>query len=409
MAAGGHIFREITVGLMMQDKMNKVLFGGMVVCGLATFATAAQPPISVPVVNHPCEDGPKMVGGKPEVVETPLANGFVSLFNGKDFTGWWENCATHTNDTQVGGVWIADSNQHYIYSREEIGNGNGDILVTNQTYDHYELIFDIWPIFGNDGGIFNRVTKTGKCWQTTIDYITGSGVGGSYNEGLWSGGINDDPFKFGASPENPTISTWTSFTSTQTPAGFGCSANGCIGADFTKIWNTDGWNQMRIKFYGGIAAGDSVKMETWIRKLTTPESPWVPVYKSAQNHVVPKGPIALQIHGGKRWKEGTYNIYSNIKVRPLDAKGNVLVTAINATSRAAAESVPALRVTNGDLIGDLDRSYDMTIRDLRGAILERFQAGSGALHHSLNAATRGIFFIELKSDRGVARVRMNRI
>src|SRR5688500_18986544 len=122
-------------------------------------AQAQQPALTVPVVNHPCQDGPKMVNGKPESVEAPLADGFVSIFNGTDLTGWWENCATHTTDTKVGGVWIVDPGSKILYSREE--GPNGDILVTNQNYEHYEFIMDLWPTYGNDGGVFNRVTRTG--------------------------------------------------------------------------------------------------------------------------------------------------------------------------------------------------------------------------------------------------------
>jgi hypothetical protein len=133
--------------------------------GVAAFA--AQPVISIPVVNAPCQDGPKMVGGKPDTVATPLDSGFISLFNGKDLTGWWEDCATHTTDKNVGGVWIVDPSQQTLYSREE--GQNGDILVTNQNFDNYEFVVDLWPTFGNDGGVFNRVTVSGKNWQTTID------------------------------------------------------------------------------------------------------------------------------------------------------------------------------------------------------------------------------------------------
>src|SRR3954465_1832577 len=176
------------------------------------FAFADQPAISIPVTNAPCQDGPKMNGAFPDTVASaPDSEGFVSIFNGTDLTGWWEDSQTHTDNKTVGGIWIVDPSQHILYSKEN--GSDGDILVTNKKYDNYEIILDVWPIFGNDGGVFNRVTPSGSCWQSTIDYISGSSVGGSYNEKSWtSGNLNDDPFLFSGSPANPSVSTWTSFT-----------------------------------------------------------------------------------------------------------------------------------------------------------------------------------------------------
>lgn len=394
---------------MMNVTMKKFLFGGMVLGGMS-LAIAEQPPITIPVVNAPCQDGPKLVGGKPESVETPLDDGFVSIFNGKDLTGWWENCAPHTTDKVVGGVWIVDPSSKILYSREE--GPNGDILMTNQDYSHYEFIMDLWPTYGNDGGIFNRVTKSGKNWQTTIDYIQGSGVGGSFNEGGWQAGanINDDPFRFGsAGPSNPDITSWTTYTKDLQPASFGCSSTGCIGTDFPKIWNTDGWNQLRIKFYDGLEAGKTVKMESWIRKVTTPESPWVPVYKNEKPVVTPAAPIAIQIHGGGRWKAGSYNLYRNIKVRKLNADGTVPTSTMNGNPAKTGIAASLLRLDGGLLAGNLASAATITLRDVRGNVVERFEAPAGELRHALSPSSRGILFAELKSDRDVSRVRLNRI
>ena len=399
---------------MMNASFNKFIFCGMVVGG-AALAFAEQPPITIPVVNAPCQDGPKLVGGKPETVKVGVGDGFYSIFNGKDLSGWWENCAPHTTDKVVGGVWIVDPSSKILYSREE--GPNGDILMTNQDYTHYEIIMDLWPTYGNDGGIFNRVTKSGKNWQTTIDYIQGSGVGGSFNEGGWQAGanINDDPFRFGsAGPSNPDITSWTTYTKDLNPTSFGCSAAGCIGTDFPKIWNTDGWNQLRIKFYDGLEAGKTVKMESWIRKVTTPESPWVPVYKNEKPVVTPAAPIAIQIHGGGRWKAGSYNLYRNIKVRKLLADGTPdpkpeQDTSVSVIPGKSGYAVPQLKIDGGLLAGKLDANTTITLRDVRGNVVERFEAPAGELRHALAPTSRGILFAELKSDRDVSRVRLNRI
>lgn len=373
-------------------------------------AFAAQPVISIPVVNAPCQDGPKMVGGKPDTVDTPLDSGFVSLFNGNDLKGWWENCNTHTTDKQVGGVWIVDPTQHLLYSREE--GQNGDILVTNENFDNYEFVVDVWPIYGNDGGIFNRVTTLGKNWQTTIDYIQGSGVGGSFNEGGWMAGanLNDDPFRFGtAGPSLPDITTWTTYTKPMNPASFGCEAGGCVGTDFPKIWNLDGWNQVRVKFYDGLVAGRDVHMETWIRKVETPEVPWVPVYNEHKTNVTPAGPVALQIHGGGRWKAGSYNIYKNMKIRRLTVDGTPIIPTSTIKSEGKAFSAPDLRIVGGAITGQLDAKYDVTLTDARGHVLEKFHAAPGAMRHALAAGFHGVLIAEMKNNRGTARIRLSRI
>ncbi len=369
-------------------------------------AVADQPPISIPVTNAPCQDGPKMNGAKPDTVNAaPDSEGFVSIFNGADLAGWWEDCQTHTTDTKLGGVWIVDPSQHILYSREE--GANGDILVTNKKYDNYEIILDVWPIFGNDGGVFNRVTASGSCWQSGIDYIQGSSVGGSYNEKSWMpGNLNDDPFLFGGSPANPSISTWTSFTKDLNPTSFGCSAGGCVASDFEKVWDVNGWNQFRVKFYDGLSVGRSVTMENFFRKAGSTN--WVPTYKKSLAQVTPAGPIALQIHGAGRWKAGTYNLYRNIKVRPLNTGGTPLIpTRINpARSPAAA---PSLKLMNGMLTGSLDTDYDITMTDVRGQIMEKFHGAAGNFRHALGRAPQGVLIAELRNNRGVIHLHFSRI
>lgn len=369
------------------------------------FAAADQPAISVPVTNSPCQDGPKMNGTKPDTVAAaPDSEGFVSIFNGTDLTGWWEDCQTHTTDTKSGGVWIVDPSQHILYSREE--GANGDILVTNKKYDNYEIVFDVWPIFGNDGGVFNRTTASGSCWQSTLDYIQGSSVGGSFNEKSWMpGSLNDDPFLFGGSPANPSVSTWTTFTKNLDPTSFGCSAGGCVASDFEKVWDINGWNQFRVKFYDGLTVGRSVTMENFFRKLGAPN--WVPTYKKTQSQVTPAGPIALQIHGAGRWKAGTYNLYRNIKVRPLNIDGTPIIPT-SGIKRVPA-SAPSLKLVNGALMGRLDADYDVTLADVRGQVLERFRGHAGNFLHALGGPAPGVLIAELKNDRAVIHLHFSRL
>jgi hypothetical protein len=370
------------------------------------FTFADQPALSVPVVNAPCQDGPRMNGTHPDTVAAePDSEGFVSIFNGTDLTGWWEDCKTHTTNTTLGGVWIVDPNQHILYSREEGANGN--ILVTNKKYDNYEIILDVWPTFGNDAGVFNRTTDLGSCWQSTLDYISGSSVGGSYNEKEWKKGVtvNDDPYLFGNAPVKPSISTWTTLTKNLNPTSFGCSAGGCVDTDFVKVWDVNGWNQFRVKFYDGLTVGRSVHMENFIRKLGAPN--WVPTLNRSEPVVTPPGPVALQIHGIGRWKSGTYNLYRNIRIRPINIDGTVSMARFKKGGSAAL--APSLKLANGALIGNLDAEYEITLSDVRGQVLERFHGSAGNFRHALSNPSHGVLFADFRSNHGMAHLRFSRL
>lgn len=404
--------------------MNKTLITGSLFWAATAFAQQPAPPANL-VVNTACDDGPKMVGGKLDtVVSATDAEGFKSIFNGKDLQGWWEDCKTgHSGGSSEGAFWFADPATGILFSKQKEG-GTGGLLATNQAFDHYELVFDIWPTYGNDGGVFNRTTPNGKNWQTTIDYITGSGVGGGFNEGSWAGteNMNHDPFRFdnaAATPSvqswktgaatNPVTYTWTTLTKEAgDPTAFGCSANGCVTADYAKVWNLDGWNQLRIKFYDGLTAGTEVHVETFMRKLATPAVPWVPIYKNQKGIVTPPGPVAFQIHGGPRWAVGKYNLYRNIKIRRLDAKG----TPIISTAIGRALSKPALKnlkVFDGALSGELQTTREFVLRDVRGTILESFKAGPGAIRHEFRSNARGLLVLQIKNSHGVDHIHFTRL
>jgi hypothetical protein len=219
--------------------------------------------------------------------------------------------------------------------------------------------------------------------------------------------LNDDPFRFNGGPTNPTITTWTSFTKDKNPASFGCSAGGCTASDFEKVWDLNGWNQIRVKFFDGLTAGREVHMQTWIRKAGAPN--WVPVYDQHKAVVTPAGPVALQIHGAGRWKAGTYNLYRNMKIRKLDINGEPLeTTALGAGSRPMR--APRLSAADGMLTGVFAEESDVTLMDLRGRMLDRFRAPAGRLSRPLPAEARGIFVARLRNAGGAsADIRLTRI
>lgn len=375
----------------------------LVLTGAAAYA--AQPQPMVPVKNDACPTGPIMKGGKPDTVEAaPDAEGFVSLFNGTDFKGWWEDCqTTHSGTSTTGAVWLVDSIQHLIFSRED--NQVGSILVTNKSFDNYELILDLWPTFGNDGGVFNRMTAKGVCWQSNIDYIAGSCIGCAFGEDGYPA-PKDHPFSFVTSSTINQESEWTALTATLNPTSFGCSAKGCVAADFANLWDIAGWNQFRVKFYDGLVPGRSVTEENYFRKLGA--ASWVPVFKKQQATVTPANPIGLQVHGQGRWNGSTWNVYRNIKIRPLDNAGNpILPTRIKAGG--AFQFEPQLKITRHGINGYLNDAYDITITDVKGTLVDRFRSEKGNVSRQINYSTSGILIATLKNNHRSLHITLSNI
>jgi hypothetical protein len=370
----------------------------------------AQPTLSVTKTNSPCS-----ASAQPDTIVAPAdADGFRPLFDGKTLKGWWENCqTTHSSqDAANGGFWIADSVNGAIYS-QQAGNFAGSVLMTNKSYEHYELIFDFWPTFGNDAGVFNRVVPSGstagRTFQTGIDYKEGSSIGGAYGEGGYGGSpaFNHDPYKFSSTTvrTSMTIDNWTTFTAARNPESFGCPTTGCTAAHWTTVFDTGGWNQMRVKFYGGLTSATRTKMQAWLRRVSNPPGTgpdrWVPTYDSSQAVVTPANPIGLQIHGGSGyWSQaGKGTWYRNIKIRPLDEQGVPLPPT--GLRGSAAPRRADLRVVSGALEGILDARHEITLSDLSGRVVQRFQGSAGAVRYPL--AARGVLFVTIRLEGEDAR------
>jgi hypothetical protein len=405
----------------MRNRTTPPYFLLFMLAVLMALPTQAQPNLGVPSVNGPCASGPTLVGGSPDtVVALPDAQGFMPMFDGKSMKGWWEGCGgSHATDKVNGGVWIADSTNQAIYSMQA-ANGSGSILTTNKSYTHYEMIFDFWSSFENDAGVFNRTPPNWRCYQTTLDYINGSSVGGAYGENNFAN-HNIDYYTFtGGGGANITVPTgarsWTTLTSLHNPASFGCPSTGCTSAQWTTVWSTTGWNQVRIKFYGGLAANTRVKMKAWVRKLSDPPTPWVPTYDDSllQANGTPANPIGLQIHSGSdRWNEtGKGAWYRNIKIRPLTEFGDSIApTSIRRGAPGGmGGSGGRLRLVGGELVADITAAHRITVRDLRGRVLERFSGAGGAgLHYPLANGSVGLLMVDIETEQGVDRLRLSRI
>ena len=384
----------------------------------------AQPQAPLTGLNAACATGPTLVNGLPDTLsraDFPVDDsGFVKIFNGKNLKGWWEGCgSSHSNNDKTnGGIWLVDSNTGVLFSNQPTSRA-GSVLMTNKSYGNYELVFDAWLSFGNDGGVFNRVTAAGSAYQSTMDYIQGSSVGGVYFEGGYTGATrNVDPFVFSAN--KATISIGTNSTANNrldtitkrfsNPTEFGCPATGCGPTNWTAMWDTGGWNQMRIQFFGtGASASNKVHNFVWIRKLGSTK--WIPTVRDSVQFNTPAAPLGFQIHGGlSSWGNQNGHWYRNIKIRPLTDAGVPIIEPTSIAPRTGATAgAKEVRTTAGALTGTVPENFEIIIRDAAGRELEKFSGRAGAFHHVLGTQSKGLLLVQIKTAQGVDHLRVPQI
>lgn len=385
--------------------------------GIRTAWSQSMPPApSTP--DLPCSTEPNQTS--PDTLASPPdAEGFYSLFNGTDFKGMVQTCASgHTQNKNKGGIFRVDPTLKAIFTASRDGSdkpatsgGDGGLLVVRQKkVTNYEIQFDAWPGFLNDGGLFNRTTWDGSCYQTVLDYTDGQASWlGSYCEKCVPGTASDlRPFGFTGDqgdPHNVNIpgaagnANWTNITKASNPTAYGCPATGCVKADWGRLWNFDNWNQNRVIFYGGNAAGAKIYMKSYFRK--TSADPWVPVLLDSSNSgLIQPGYIAFQVHGGGRFRNPKGTWYRNIRWRPLDNTGTPIIPVTNFVNSKAPSERP-FTISGGTLNGYLSENHELTVRDVRGAVLEKFSGQAGNFSYPIKSSTKGWMALEVKSSKGV--------
>jgi|GEM_PF-903347 len=399
------------------------------------------------------------------VVATPDANGFYPIFNGKDFTGFWQNClSTHSNgDRTNGAIWRVDSVRKAIYAMSR--NQVGGLLSTHKRYAHYELIFEWWPQYGNDGGVFNRYSITGTSTspavasnQMVLDYLGTSGILSYYSEANFPGGRNGRPWSYNSATSitipgtqgsagtqgSPDINDWTKSTSRPNlitglgPTDLGCASTGCVQADYLRLWNQTGWMQIRQIYYGGLSAnqpanvtdpGDKIHMFTFFRKhyplndtnltrqqLVNDTAKWITVVQDSMRLSASQvatyqrvNPFAFQVHSGTRYilstAGGRGSWYRDIKVRELDSLG--IPTYIATSIQGNRKMDLGFRVVNGMLKGSNDLDHIVTVSDLKGRQILRYLGFAGQNLSRELPQNAGILVVSIKTTRGTQTLRYN--
>ena len=193
--------------------------------------------------------------------------GFVSLFNGKDLTGWKRHDGL-PGETEPTGKWFVEDGA--IVGIQD-PPGQGGFLSTDKTFRNFELLLETqidWPF---DSGVFLRVGPDGKSHQVTLDYCDRGEIGGIY-------------------------CPWTHGFVSHCPNGI-------------QSFRKDQWNTLRI-----VCTGQPAHIQVWLNGTLIND-----FRHTAQTTAgIPEnGTICLQIHPGGAGFDKSRARFRNIFIRPL--------------------------------------------------------------------------------------------
>lgn len=387
----------------------------LAICLSAFLPARGQQPVPPASGDLPCTDEAQVVPTD-TVAGAPDGQGYFPLFDGT-FKGWFQSCQTlHSQaDRSVGAIWRVGpgtDGKPVIFSAQRYPKKVGGVLMSKKKYGNYEIVFDIWPTYQDDGGIFNRTDMQGNCYQTLLDYINGSGLGGPYGEGNFTQFLHP-PWKFNSDtdPKQMSLGTdewsWTNITRKLKAAGtepnLPCPATGCTKEDWLKLWDFNGWNQIKAQFYGGTGPGTgAVHMRSWMKKPG--DTVWVPLSADSTvmgTQTIKPGYVGLQVHWNTGWQDNHWNLYRGIKWRPLDDKGKPLTGPSAARPTSSSPAVFSFAAGATALLGMVDQDYAITVRDPAGRAWERFAGKAGAVRHDFATRASGLLFLEILTVSGV--------
>ena len=193
--------------------------------------------------------------------------GFVSLFNGKDLTGWKRH--EGLLDHGIAGKWTVEDGA--IVGVQD-PPGQGGFLTTLRKYRDFEVRLETkidWPF---DSGIFLRTGPDGKSHQVTLDYRPGGEIGGIY-------------------------CPWTQGYVKNCPKGI-------------KYFKKDAWNRIRI-----VCEGEPARIRVWCNGVMITDFQHTP---ETTLGIPDEGTLCLQIHPSGEGFEASKARFRNIYIRELD-------------------------------------------------------------------------------------------
>jgi hypothetical protein len=195
--------------------------------------------------------------------------GFTSLFNGKDLTGWKRHEGLPGG--AVGGKWTVEDG---VLVGMQDPPGEGGFLTTLRTFRDFEVVLDTkidWPF---DSGVFLRVGADGKSHQVTLDYRPDGEIGGIY-------------------------CPWTHDFVHHCPEGI-------------NYFKKDLWNNIRI-----ICEGEPARIRVWVNGTMVTDFQHT---KETTSGIPEEGTLCLQVHPGGGGYEKSKVQFRNIFVREIPRK-----------------------------------------------------------------------------------------
>lgn len=202
----------------------------------------------------------------PCLLDAQIPDGFRSIFNGRNLAGWHVSLSNHHGDT----------NEWRVFEGALVGKqdreGNGGVLLTDESLGDFEIHVEVNPDYGCDGGLFLRSSQSGQAYQVMLDYLEGGNVGGVFGERL-------------EGVEMTEAEGWE------------------------KAWKKGAWNAVRARIRGEIP-----RIEVWLNDVLIVD------FQDTANHLPNgsvTGSVAVQVHGGDRCRPGLEHRFRNIAVREL--------------------------------------------------------------------------------------------
>ena len=227
-----------------------------------------------------------ILAGVATAAERP--EGFTSLFNGEDFTGWhgmphfspYELAELSEEEKQAKlSEWNEQLMEHWkVEDGVIVNDGDGPYLTTDDSFRDFELLLDYWMQPLGDSGVYLKATPQVQIWDFTE-------AGGKWDLGAdkGSGGLwNNSP---GAPGKDPLVLADKPFGE---------------------------WNTLRIRQVGA-------RTSVWLNDQLVVDHAILENYWKRDEPLLVSGPLQLQTHGSEiRWR----NIF--LREIPTDEANQIL-------------------------------------------------------------------------------------
>lgn len=277
--------------------------------------------------------------------------GFESLFNGRDLTGWFAMPRIYgpmwiggpslqdlaptffteeysENATQRPAVWAVEDG--VLVGRQDApDSGFGGFLVTEREFGDFELVLEANPDWPADTGVIVRKLPN-LSWpgiQIVVDHRQSGSIGGFYGNGI--GGFHAIPFTFDATLDESGLLVAlkeddpdTSVEPLEDKAKL--LSYGATLQEFLAAWRPADWNELHIRVVGAKPV-----ITTWVNGTKIAELDLAtltfPNYDGDEvaDFLGPRGRIALEVHdsfpnqAGARWGNGAACRWRNLRVKEI--------------------------------------------------------------------------------------------